>query len=290
MAYAHRMTRWQRLSVTGAVLVSLIAVFAVACGGGSTAHNARPVVKVDVPRSGPSPMATARSTPSAVSTHRSLSASAPLAGMPPIADASNIYADAGKNMLSPAVRSDPYLIYVPNSGGSSVDVIDPNTMQIVDHFTTGTNPQHVVPAWDLKTLYATNDIGNSLTPINPKTGRRAGPDLPVTDPYNMYFMPNGRYAIVVEEARRILAFRDPHTFALRHTLAVPCPGIDHMDFSANGGYLLASCEFSSQLVKINLHTLKVVGYLHLPGSSPQDVKLDPTGKVFYVADRFRGGV
>jgi len=290
VAYAHRMTRWQRLSVTGAVLVSLVAVFAVACGGGNAAHNARPVVKIDVPRSSPSPTPTAKSSPSALPSHRSLAASAPLAGMPPIASVGNIYADAGKNMLSPAVHADPYLIYVPNSGGSSVDVIDPNTMQIVDHFTTGTNPQHVVPAWDLKTLYATNDIGNSLTPIDPKTGRRAGPDIPVADPYNMYFMPNGRYAIVVEEARRILAFRDPHTFELRHTLAVPCPGIDHMDFSANGGYLLASCEFSSQLVKINLHTLKVVGYLHLPGSSPQDVKLDPTGKVFYVADRFRGGV
>jgi DNA-binding beta-propeller fold protein YncE len=210
--------------------------------------------------------------------------------MPPIASPANIYADAGRNMLSTAVAHDPYLIYVPNSGGSSVDVIDPSTMQIVDHFTTGYNPQHVVPAWDMKTLYATNDIGNSLTPINPRTGRRAGADLPVTDPYNMYFTPNGRYAIVVEEARRILAFRDPHTFALRHAVSVPCPGIDHMDFSANGGYLLASCEFSGQVVKFNLHTLKVVGYLHLDGSSPQDVKLDPTGKVFYVADRYRGGV
>lgn len=210
--------------------------------------------------------------------------------MPPIASATNLYADAGANMLSPAVKGDPYLIYVPNSGGSSVDVIDPSTMQIVHHFSTGINPQHVVPAWDLKTLYATNDIGNSLTPINPRTGQRAGPDIPVTDPYNMYFMPNGRWAIVVSEAQRQLDFRDPHTFALRHRLSVPCPGIDHMDFSANGGYLIASCEFSAQLVKINLHTLKVVGYLHLPGSSPQDVKLDPFGKVFYVADRFNNGV
>ena len=49
----------------------------------------------------------------------------PLAGMPPVADPANIYADAGPNMLSAAIRGVPYRIYVPNSGGSTVTVIDP---------------------------------------------------------------------------------------------------------------------------------------------------------------------
>ena len=277
------------MSLRSLALAVLAASAALAGCGGQREH---PAANVDVPAASQPPATTAAPTPSHLSHPRagSLAASAPLAGMPPIASATNIYADAGANMLNPVVKADPYLIYVPNSGGSSVDVIDPKTMQIVDHFSTGQNPQHIVPAYDLKTLYATNDIGNSLTPINPRTGKRAGADIPVGDPYNMYFTPNGRYAIVVSEARRQLDFRDPHTFALRHRVHVPCPGIDHMDFSANGGYLLASCEFSAQLVKINLHTLRVAGYLHLPGSSPQDVKLDPTGKVFYVADRYRGGV
>jgi YVTN family beta-propeller protein len=279
------------MSLRSLALTVLAACAVVAGCGGERDH---PVANVAVPAasqpSATSAAPTPTPSPARVAHAGSVAASAPLPGMPPIASATNIYADAGINMLSPAVKADPYLIYVPNSGGSSVDVIDPKTMQIVEHFSTGQNPQHIVPAYDLKTLYATNDLGNSLTPIDPKTGKRAGADIPVADPYNMYFTPNGRYAIVVSEARRQLDFRDPHTFALRHRVHVPCPGIDHMDFSANGGYLLASCEFSAQVVKINLHTLGVVGYLHLPGSSPQDVKLDPTGKVFYVADRYRGGV
>ena len=286
----HRLGRWQRLSITGAAAATVVGVFAVGCGAHDAHRTASASVAVPSPSPSRSHTTQALSTEGAAQSTAGTAASAPLAGMPPVANPRNIYADAGAGMLSAAVRGDPYLIYVPNSGGSTVDVIDPNTMQIVDHFHTGYNPQHVVPAWDMKTLYATNDIGNSLTPINPKTGRRAGADIPVSDPYNMYFTPNGRYAIVVSEAERRLDFRDPHTFALRHRMSVPCPGIDHMDFSANGGYLLASCEFSGQLVKINLHTLRVVGYLHLPGSSPQDVKLDPTGRVFYVADRYRGGV
>ena len=63
----------------------------------------------------------------------------------------------------------------------------------------------MIPAWDLKTLYAANDEGgNSLTPIDPKTGKRAGPNIPVSDPYNMYFTPDGQYAIVVAEAEKQL--------------------------------------------------------------------------------------
>lgn len=202
----------------------------------------------------------------------------------------NIYAADGPNMLSPTVRGDPYLIYVPESAGQGIEVINPATMTVINSYDTGLGPQHVVPGWDLQALYVTNDLGNSLTPIDPKTGLPTGPNLPVDDPYNMYFTPNGQYAIVVEEARQILAFRDPHTFSLIKAVPVDCPGVDHGDFSADGSYAIFSCEFSSKMVKINVKTLTVEGYLTIPGSSPQDVKLDSEGKIFYTADMRRGGV
>ena len=216
--------------------------------------------------------------------------SVPLAGMPPVTDPANIYAAAGPDMLSPAVRGVPYRIYAPNSGGSTVTVIDPATYRVIGSYQTGLNPQHVVPAYDMRTLYVTNDLGNSLTPINPRTGRPAGPNLPVDDPYNLYFTPDGRYAIVVAEARQNLDFRDPRTFALEHRVRVDCAGVDHIDFAASGAYLIATCELAGRLVRIDLHTLKVAGYLDLPGSSPQDIKLDPTGHTFYVADKTHAGV
>jgi YVTN family beta-propeller protein len=216
--------------------------------------------------------------------------SVPLPGMPPVTDPANIYAADGPNMLSPAVRGVPYRIYVPNSGGSTVTVIDPDTYKVLWSYQTGSNPQHVVPGYDMRTLYVTNDLDNSLTPISPHTGRPAGPNIAVDDPYNLYFTPDGRYAIVVAEARQDLDFRDPHTFALEHRIQVDCAGVDHIDFAANGAYLIATCEFAGRLVRIDLHTLKVVGYLDLPGSSPQDIKLDPTGHIFYVADKNHAGV
>jgi YVTN family beta-propeller protein len=199
--------------------------------------------------------------------------------------ATNIYSHTGVGMFAPATRRARYLIYVPDSRSNGVYVINPRTYRVIRHFYTGDIVQHVVPAWNLSTLYATNDVGNSLTPINPDTGTRAGPNIPVADPYNMYFTPDGRHAIVVEEANRILAFRNPRTFALQKALPVQCAGVDHMDFSADGSFAVASCEFSGQMVRIDLRTETVSGYLNV-GGSPQDVKLSPDGRTFYVANRF----
>ena len=123
-----------------------------------------------------------------------------------------MYAADAANQLRGAARFALSRLYVPNSRSNSVDVIDPRTFRVVAHFPVGGLPQHVVPAYDLRTLYVTNDTGNSLTPINPRTGR-PGRTIPVDDPYNMYFTPDGRYAIVVAEALQRLDFRDPHTFA-----------------------------------------------------------------------------
>ncbi|MGI8749824.1 MAG: YncE family protein [Thermoleophilaceae bacterium] len=200
-----------------------------------------------------------------------------------------MYAADHAGHLSPAVRHYPPRIYVPNSQSSTVDVIDQRSRKVVDHFATGKLPQHVTPSWDLKRLWVTNDQGNSLTPINPRTGRHGKP-VAVDDPYNLYFTPSGRYAIVVAERLRRLDFRDAHSMRLRHSLRVPCPGVDHMDFSADGRFLLASCEFGGSMVVVDVGRQRVVGTIALRmGAMPQDVKLSPDGRVFYVADMSSGG-
>ena len=284
---ARRRRRLRRLSVTITVTATalLIAILAITDTDG-------PAIATGT-HAGVTTTTAGHSAPPAASWHvfsPVADLSVPLPGMPPVASATNIYADAGPNMLSPAVKGALYRIYVPNSGGSTVTVIDPLTYKVIGTYQTGLNPQHVVPAYNMRMLYATNDLGNSLTPIDPMTGQRAGPNIPVDDPYNMYFTPDGRYAIVVAEAQQHLDFRNPYTFALEHRVTVACPGVDHIDFAANGAYLIATCEFSGRLVRVDLHTLKVVDYLNLPGSSPQDIKLDPTGHTFYVADKNLGGV
>jgi len=216
-------------------------------------------------------------------------------GMPPVVDAANLYSETTANKLSSAVAGALPRVYVPNVVSNDVYVIDPATHQVVDRFKVGLNPQHVVPSWDLQTLWVANNAENtrkgSLTPIDPKTGKPGKP-VAVDDPYNMYFTPDGRSAIVVAEAFKRLDFRDPHTMALQSSLPTPdCGGINHADFSIDGRYAIFTCEFGKGLAKIDFVDRKVVGYLKLSrGGMPQDIRVSPDGKRFYVADMMADGV
>lgn len=216
-------------------------------------------------------------------------------GMPPVLDPNNLYSEASAGRLSPAVADALERVYVPNVQSNDVYVIDPVKLKVVDRFKVGKNPQHVVPSWDLKTLWVANNAegrtNGSLTPIDPKTGK-PGPAIAVDDPYNMYFTPDGQSAIVVAEALRRLDFRNPHTMALQSSLPTPqCAGINHADFSIDGRYAIFTCEFNGGLLKIDLVNRKVLGYLRLSKRSmPQDIRISPDGKVFYVADMRADGV
>jgi YVTN family beta-propeller protein len=242
---------------------------------------------------------------------------AAVSGMPPVIDPSNLYSETGPHALSHSVRAQLSRIYVPNLRSNDVYVIDPALMKVVDKYKVGTAPQHVVPSWDLQTLWVANNSerheDGSLTPIDPVTGK-PGKAIPVDDPYNMYYTPDGKSAIVVAEARKRLDFRDPVTMKLQYAIQTECGGINHADFTIDGRYVLFTCEFNGSLAKIDLVDKKVVGYLKLamprtrfkesrkafdPSSTevctakkgmPQDIRVSPDGKLFYVADMSADGV
>ena len=216
-------------------------------------------------------------------------------GMPPVIDPQNLYSETVTGKMSPEVADHKELVYVPHVQSNDVYVIDPKTLKVIDKYKVGLNPQHVVPSWDLKTLWVTNNaertLKGSLTPIDPKTGKR-GVDVPVHDPYNMYFSPDGKYAIVVEEAEKRLNFRDAQTMEPKFYIQTPgCAGVNHADFAIDGSFAIFTCEFNKSLAKIDLVERKVIGYLRLSkGGMPQDVRSSPDGKRFYVADMMADGV
>lgn len=249
-------------------------------------------------------------------------------GMPPVPDPANLYSETVAGKMSPAVAGALPRIYVPNRAANTVSVIDPATLRVVDNFKVGVHPQHVVPSWDLKTLWVANNAegrtDGSMTPIDPKTGK-PGPSVPVDDPYNVYFTPDGRYVVVVAEALKRLDFRDPVTLKLAYSIPTPaCPGINHADFSIDGRYAVFTCEFGSAITKIDLVNRQVMATIQVsrhfdrpevmallskPGrkpmrmvdpvipratvvthTMPQDVRASPDGKTFYVADMMSDGV
>ncbi len=208
----------------------------------------------------------------------------------------NVYANATAGKISEAVAGVPERVYVPNVSSADVYVIDPNTMKVVDHYGVGRGPQHIVPSWDLKTLWVTGSaegakLWGSLASIDPWSGK-VTKSFPMEDAYNMYFTPDGGSAIVVAESRRRLEFRDPHTMALQGALSIPeCVGLNHADFSADGQTAVFTCEFSGSLAKIDVATRKLIGLLTLKqGGMPQDIRISPDGRVYFVANMMTDGV
>jgi YVTN family beta-propeller protein len=217
-----------------------------------------------------------------------------LPGMPPVTDPHDVYAAAGANQLSDAVRGDRPLVYVPHSKSGDVWVVDPATFQVIAKYPVGKELQHVVPSWDLRTLYATDDRGDQVLPFDPRTGQ-PGKKFHVVDPYNMYFTPDGQYAISVAERLRKLVWYDPRTWQVHDETAIPeCGGIDHADFSADGRTAVFTCEFAGRVAVVDVPSHKVLRVIDMPHRNtvmgPQDIKLAPDGSVYYIADSDANGV
>jgi YVTN family beta-propeller protein len=208
--------------------------------------------------------------------------------MPPVRQG-NVYAATAPGPMRPDVAADPPYLYVPNSfGAPSTTVIDQRTHKIVRILHTGTLSQHVTPSWDLRSLYVEASAANRLVQIDPRTGR-VERRIPQRRPYNLYFTPDGRQAVVMAEQDDDIVFADPHRFTRRAVVHDrSCRGPNHADFSANGRFFVVTCEFSGSLLKVSTLTHRVLGRLLLPpNSKPQDVRLSPDGRTFYVADMGR---
>lgn len=277
---AHARRRRIVVGLTVATAVAAIAVAATTIGASQRTVATRPVSDTAPTR---------RATPSTTTT-------------------TAVYAH--DTTVRPDIAGDLPRVYVPSGGADRVEVIDPATKKIVSGFSTGrgSTPQHIVPSYDLKTLWVLLNKSDHVIPITAATGAVGAP-IAVNDPYNLYFTPDGSSAIVVAELHSRLDFRDPHTMALQQSVTVPgCRGLNHADYSADGRSLLVTCEFAGSIAKVDMTTRKVVGTLALPTppgrtpvmatmpdhstamSMPQDIRLSPDGTKFYVADMLQGGL
>ena len=247
-------------------------------------------------------------------------------GMPPVVDARNLYSETAAGKISPALAGDLERIYVPNLRSNDVYVVDPAAMKVVDRFKVGIGPQHIVPSWDLRTLWVTNNAegrtDGSLTPIDPKTGK-PGSRCRSTTRTTCTSRPTAsrrswwprRGSAWTSAIRRRWRCSTRSTCPAAPASTTPTSAID-------GRFAIFTCEFSGTLVKIDLVDRKVLGYLKLqmpatrfkevpgapraqagkvwePGETelctvtkgmPQDIRSSPDGKRFYIADMHADGV
>lgn len=299
-------------SSVGRSVARSMALLVTACLAVAACSTGDPGVSHHVTSTSAGTARAATPAPATATARSSLSGGAATAGA---ATKANVYAYDGAGQLRGAARSARPLVYVPNTLADSIQVIDPATYRVVARYPTGALPQHVVPSFDLTTLWVNDNNGNELQALDPVTGR-PGRRVTVEDPYNLYFTPDGAHALVMAERLRRIDVLDAHTMRLQRRLPVPCKGVNHADFSADLSFFVVTCEFSGQLLVIDRDATRVLKVVDLnkasvPGepsmaamrmagprvrpaagvtAMPQDVRLTPDGTMFVVADMLRGGV
>jgi YVTN family beta-propeller protein len=276
--------RFRRLVPLLVPLTLCGSLVAGACSSGKDDSAAKPTAKAP--------------TTSATTTAPGSDVAGQIPGMPPVTDAANVYSETTAGKMSPAVAGAKQYVYVPDNDDGQVWVIDQASYAVVGKYPVGSLVQHVVPSHDLKTLYANASGSSQLVPFDPATGTPGKP-IPVDAPYNLYFTPDGRSAMVMAERRNRIDFYDPTTWQRTRSVDVPCTGrggqktggVNHADWSADGTYFLATCEFAGRLLKVDTLSGAILGTLDLAkGDMPQDCRVTPDGRTFYVADMMAGGV
>ena len=201
----------------------------------------------------------------------------------------NVYANTLSGAVPCPLCEIPARVYVPNSTAGTVDVIDPATFTVIDHYAVGAIPHHIAPAWDMSALYVDNEGSSSLTVLDIHSGKPTGQRITIPFPYNLYFTPDGTKAVVVVERLQRIEFRDPHDWHLLGSVGIPWPGADHLDFSADGSYLMISTEWSGVVARVDVVNMRLAGSVWV-GGLPIDIKLSPDGRYFYVSNQGRMGV
>jgi YVTN family beta-propeller protein len=212
-------------------------------------------------------------------------------GQPPAATgfAVNVWANTKAGMpYPPPVANLAARVYVPDELAGNVTVIDPSNFQVIDRYATGKTSHHVSPSPDFTHLYVENMGSSTLSEIDTQTGKLTR-NIGAAVPYNLYFTTDGTKAVVAAEPNNSLDFYDPHSWGLMQRLRIPCSGVDHMDMSADGRYLLVGCEFDGQVFKVDTVNMRILASIRV-GGQPIDVKVSPDGALFYVANQSRNGV
>jgi YVTN family beta-propeller protein len=273
---------------TGIVALLLIAL--AACGGTAQSVAADPSL---APSSTAPAAASAPASASAAAESESAAPSVePSPSGPPVG---GIYAAPATGEIDPSLADLPHRVYVPNEISNDVAVIDPVTLEVIGRFDAGLAPEHITPDWDFDTLYVSNMNGATLTVIDPETEQPTD-TMEVPFPYNLFFTVDGEKAIVVADylgydmvADNGLYFYDRETWELLKFVQVPSPGVNHLDMSPDGSYLMVTTETAGDVVKVDVNTMEVVGAVNV-GGSPLDIRLAPQGDIFFVANQGKHGV
>jgi DNA-binding beta-propeller fold protein YncE len=170
-------------------------------------------------------------------------------------------------MSSGAARASE-LAFVINSGAASISVLDVAQQKEIRRIPVIREPHHMALTPDHTALLVGDSFGNELLFLNPRTGdieRR----LPIADPYQIEFSPDGRWLVVTGLARNQIDIYDAASFKLiKRVRASAMPS--HINFSPDSSAVYVTLQTTNSLIAIDLQAQTVLWTAKV-GSTPAGV-------------------
>ncbi len=160
------------------------------------------------------------------------------------------------------------LAFVINSAQASIDLIDVGSRRLVRRVPVLREPHHMALTPDHRFLLVGDTGGNEMLFLDPVTGavtRR----LPVSDPYQFGFSPDGKWLVVDGLLRNQVDLYDAATMRLAHRVKLASMP-SHENFSPNSSVVYVSLQGTDSLAAIEVATGRVL-WQSVVGPAPAGV-------------------
>lgn len=163
------------------------------------------------------------------------------------------------------------LAFVLNSAQASISLIDVDTFQELRRVPVLREPHHMALTPDHRFLLVGDTTGNEILYLDPKTGRVMR-RLPIVDPYQLVFSPDGRWLTIAGLARNqvdlyAVGADDALTLVKRFPMrAMP----SHINYAPDSSVVYVSLQRTGRLAAIDIAALSVLWDAHV-GDTPAGV-------------------
>jgi DNA-binding beta-propeller fold protein YncE len=157
---------------------------------------------------------------------------------------------------------------VVNSGEATLSVLDMQTEQELRRIPVLREPHHVTLTPNRRDLLVGDTGGNMLFDLDPMTFLERG-RLPVSDPYQFGFSPNGRYLTVNGLGRNQVDVYDATTYALLQRFPLASRP-SHLAYAPDSSVVYVSLQGTGRLAAIDLSAMRVLWTAPV-GSTPAGV-------------------
>ena len=173
-------------------------------------------------------------------------------------------------------------LFVLNSLDATISVIDKTNWTETERIPTGKEPHHFYLTPDEKSLVVANALGDSLTMLDPKTGKVQRVIRDILDPYQLRFSPDMKW--LVTAANRLnhvdIYAWDGKDFKLAKRIATgKTPS--HVWVDSKSSTVWATMQDSDELVTIDLLTQTLRSRVKT-GPMPADVFGTPDDKFVFI--------